>query len=395
MRVSKTVFLVGIVTMGVIALGVGQLLAGPTGPDGRSVIEASAAAYRSAPALTDTIRIRVEQPNGSEEEQFEMAIGASGDAELRLQGFVFASIGPKVFIRQETLPSKYVEVPLQDNLLDTIRSITNGQAAFPAPGLLLRYADTPDEQVNAFGLGLVNNLQLTGHETVQADGQSYDRLQFAAENGVEVTARIDQGTRLVKMVELKRAPLVYTFTMDPARHETLPEAIRFDPAGRRKVADLSKLSLGEGDPAPDFTLESLDGQPIKLSALRGKVIVLDFWATWCGPCKKGLPELQKFADWASENDKAVMVFPVNMGERQPTEAAKRQFVSSFWKKAGYGMTTLLDLDNAVARQYQVGPIPHTVVIGPDGTIIKVKIGFDPAMSTVLRETATEALSTPG
>jgi peroxiredoxin len=324
-----------------------------------------------------------------------MSIGASGDAELRMQGFVFASVGPKVFIYQESLPTKYVEVPLEENLIRTIDSITNGQAAFPAPALLMRYGQSMDDYRQAFGLGLVGNLSLTGHETVKADGRSLDELQFSADGGVQVTARIDQKTHFVSSIKLKRAPFTYTFTMDTQAHRTLPEAVRFDPGGRRQVEDLSKLSLGEGDPAPDFTLEALDGSTVRLADLSGQVVVLDFWASWCGPCKRGLPLLQEFAQWAAEEGHAIKVLPVNMAERKPTAAERRETAAAFWKGQGFEMTTLLDLENDVARQYQVGPIPHTVVIGPDGIILKVKIGFDPKMEEVLQETATKALESVG
>ena len=128
-----------------------------------------------------------------------------------------------------------------------------------------------------------------------------------------------------------------------------------------------------------------------LAELRGSVVVLDFWATWCGPCKRGLPLLQKVHDWAATEGHPVRVFAVNMAERERTPEAKHAKVSQFWSSTGYTMPVLMDLDDAISRAYGVGPIPHSVVIGPDGVIQKVHIGYDAKMDTTLKTLSTRLL----
>lgn len=121
-----------------------------------------------------------------------------------------------------------------------------------------------------------------------------------------------------------------------------------------------------GKPAPDFTLKSLDGTDVSLSSLKGKIVILDFWATWCGPCRKGLPVLMEIAK-ARANDNVVL-WAVDLDE-------SKSKVEDFLKKKGWNLPVLLDAKGKVSQKYGVGGIPHTVVIGPDGVIHSVEIGF--------------------
>jgi peroxiredoxin len=121
-----------------------------------------------------------------------------------------------------------------------------------------------------------------------------------------------------------------------------------------------------GKPAPDFTLKSLDGTDVSLSSLKGKIVILDFWATWCGPCRKGLPVLMEVAK-ARANDNVVL-WAVDVDE-------SKSKVQDFLKKKGWNLPVLLDAKGKVSQKYGVGGIPHTVLIGPDGVIHSVEIGF--------------------
>jgi thiol-disulfide isomerase/thioredoxin len=119
------------------------------------------------------------------------------------------------------------------------------------------------------------------------------------------------------------------------------------------------------------------------------MVVLDFWATWCGPCRLALPRLQKFRDWARAADLAIEVFPVNIAERLPTAEAKRAHVEKYWTRQGYTMDTLMDYDNSAATAFEIGPIPHSVVVGPDGTIAHIEVGFKPDFAERLKRMARE------
>jgi thiol-disulfide isomerase/thioredoxin len=110
----------------------------------------------------------------------------------------------------------------------------------------------------------------------------------------------------------------------------------------------------------------MDGKDVALKDLKGKVVVLDMWATWCPPCRASLPHLDKL--YQSVKDKGVNVFAVNLQEEQDDVAA-------FVKKTNLTVPVLLDKDGAVAQSYKASAIPQTVIIGKDGKVAKVFVGF--------------------
>lgn len=124
-----------------------------------------------------------------------------------------------------------------------------------------------------------------------------------------------------------------------------------------------------GQPAPSFSLPALsDGNPVALEDLKGSVVVLDFWATWCGPCVAALPKVQEVArDKASAG---VKVFAINLKE-------DREKVAAFVKEKGLELPVLLDAQGTSARAYKVQAIPQQVVIDRTGKVTAVFIGFDP------------------
>ncbi len=121
-----------------------------------------------------------------------------------------------------------------------------------------------------------------------------------------------------------------------------------------------------GKAAPDFTLDQLEGGPFILGKERGHLVILDFWATWCGPCIASLPELQKTA--ASFDPSQVKFIGVNQGE--PAAQVKKFLQQRNWK-----LRVALDTEQTVGAKYGVEGIPHTVLIGPDGKIAWTATGF--------------------
>ncbi|MFN9413521.1 MAG: TlpA family protein disulfide reductase [Pirellula sp.] len=116
-----------------------------------------------------------------------------------------------------------------------------------------------------------------------------------------------------------------------------------------------------------FSLSTLQGETWNLQDHAGKVIILDFWATWCGPCVKSLPEYLSVASKYNTND--VVFLGVNATE---TPEVVREFVS---RQKLDAFDTLFDFDGELTRKMQVNGIPHTVVIGPTGTIEHVHVGY--------------------
>jgi len=127
--------------------------------------------------------------------------------------------------------------------------------------------------------------------------------------------------------------------------------------------------LPVGNPAPDWTLKTSDGKSVSLSSLRGKVVVLDFWATWCIPCIQAMPGVQKLHEHFK--DKPVAVFGINVGERTWNADP-----AGFMKQKGYDYGLLLN-GGKVAQAYRVIGIPTFYVIAPDGAVLHASAGYDP------------------
>ena len=139
-----------------------------------------------------------------------------------------------------------------------------------------------------------------------------------------------------------------------------------------------------GKKAPNFESVLLDGSKFKLSEEKGKVVVLDFWATWCGPCVKALPEL---IEKTSQFDKKDVVFiAVNQGE-------SRKMISTFLKKKKLqGLTVALDKKQNIGRDYEVQGIPKTVIIDQKGIIRHVEVGFAEKTATRIRTEISNLLA---
>ncbi len=127
-----------------------------------------------------------------------------------------------------------------------------------------------------------------------------------------------------------------------------------------------ELPAVEGNQAPDFTLLDLSGRPVQLSSLRGKVVLLNFWATWCPPCREEIPSLVQL-------NKAMQGKPFQMLAVSVDEGGK-DAVQAFFAKKGVTLPALLDGDGKVSRVYGTTGVPETFVIDAKGVIMKKVMG---------------------
>ncbi|WP_078594742.1 redoxin domain-containing protein [Evansella clarkii] len=126
-----------------------------------------------------------------------------------------------------------------------------------------------------------------------------------------------------------------------------------------------EVGLNQGDYAPDFELEMLDGSAAKLSDFRGEKIMLNFWATWCPPCRAEMPDMQEVYE---END--VLILAVNLTQTETGMNAVESFVDDF----GLTFPIMLDEDIEVADLYEIQPIPTSFMINSEGRIHNIAYG---------------------
>jgi peroxiredoxin len=133
------------------------------------------------------------------------------------------------------------------------------------------------------------------------------------------------------------------------------------------TAGVAFAGVQKGQRAPEFSLPSLKGSNVALSQLRGKVVLVDFWAQWCEPCKKELPQLDRLSkEYAA---KGVVVLAVNIDKQR--DNAERMV-----KQLGLTLDVLLDPAGSVAGSYDLPKMPTSFVVDKKGIVRYVNEGFD-------------------
>ena len=128
------------------------------------------------------------------------------------------------------------------------------------------------------------------------------------------------------------------------------------------------MAANPGERAADFRLKALDGKTVALSSLRGKVVLVDFWASWCEPCKRELPILQEMA--ARLRGRGIEILTVNLDR-------ERANVEAFLKLRAIALPVLLNPDLSVADRFQPPKMPSSYVIDRKGLVRYVNAGFEP------------------
>ena len=126
------------------------------------------------------------------------------------------------------------------------------------------------------------------------------------------------------------------------------------------LADKNRSQPTSGS-APDFSLTTFDGQTVRLSDLRGKVVMINFWASWCGPCRDEAPELQR--TWERYKDRGVVFLGIAYTDTERNAQA-------FLKEYGTTYPNGLDLGTRISAQYHIQGVPETFIVDRDGNIVE-------------------------
>lgn len=131
-------------------------------------------------------------------------------------------------------------------------------------------------------------------------------------------------------------------------------------------ATLASAAATVGTAAPDFTLRTLSGSNMRLQEQRGQVVLVNFWATWCGPCRKEMPHLNRIAD--KYKSSGLVLMGVNVDDNVKNAA-------DLSAKLGVNFPVLLDTDKKVSRLYDLNSMPSTMVIDRSGRVRYVHRGY--------------------
>ncbi|WP_042223673.1 TlpA family protein disulfide reductase [Oceanobacillus manasiensis] len=156
--------------------------------------------------------------------------------------------------------------------------------------------------------------------------------------------------------------VIFNFVEDQKEAETEDYSQKNTSSEGGAIAPVESAGLEPGEMAPNFTLQTLNGEEIQLSELKGKKVLLNFWATWCPPCKEEMPEMQTFHETYGDE---VEVLAVNMTK---TETSGQNDVKKFNEKFAYSYPMPLDIEGEISAAYNVFTVPTTYFIGTDGRI---------------------------
>ena len=360
-----------------------------------------AAAYRALDGLTlrgsNVMDVRYGGMTMADEQAFESVAGGGGAAAGGDFRHEQAGVG-KLIVRDDGQTVIYDKVANRFERFgeaSAVEDAANPDAALAddEPHLQVLRREDPSLLLAING-GDVAALTLGAAATVDAEasygGVATDSLTFTRDNA-QVTLHFADDTRLLLAREIdatKKLEADGVTDVESARFATtydaseagavdeqafvfVPPRDALDVNAERAEQVTPALAL-EQKAAPAFDLPALGGDFVALADLKGQVVVLDFWASWCGPCRDGLPGLAALA--AEQED--VTVYAINVNE---DEAVVRGFLDEM----DLTLPVLLD-DGAVAGDYLVQGIPQTVVIDAAGVVRKVIVGYGPGTDEELR-----------
>jgi peroxiredoxin len=142
-----------------------------------------------------------------------------------------------------------------------------------------------------------------------------------------------------------------------------PEAMPAQNTAQEAAPPAAPISLNIGDAAPAFTMNGPDGKPISLADFKGKVVMLDFWATWCPPCVRSIPHVKEL--WAQYKDKDFVILGVSLDRDLDKWSTYIKDQNMSWPQVSDGKYW----ENAAAMQYQIESIPSVWILDKQGRIV--------------------------
>lgn len=383
-------------------------------PAARAALESLVKRYREAPTLTlkTTMKLTVSEGQSASREQeikAEFTHRNDGAAVARFRGFTcWVKDGMFHVVHESSEKDSYYVEEVDGS---PFWSFFMNFQDLPFPELALFWGEDDLDELCMQLHPRSTEIVPTSVESVTINGRETKKLVLSSP-GATLAFFIDPESRLIRSIEheLSGPPFaregakitsIYTYETDAHNDQPLDDSVfTFNIGDRQRVDAIGSLlpapverEIGNdedddapiaapagdlvGKPAPPFILATADGKAVDLNDLRGQAVVLDFWATWCGPCRVGLPLLHQVDTWADEHNIPVVILTVNVWEArgaQDTPDNRLKSATDFWTKQQFTLPILMDYTDQTAGAYGVSGIPTTVIIRPDGVVHDVHVG---------------------
>ena len=300
--------------------------------------------------------------------------------------FEFQNYSPKIgFYRIRVTPQNFAMLVLDSaDKVKVSGNITDLGNTYKVEGseettLFLRYNEmskSRDLRLDSLNKAFQSIMETSKMDAARMD--SVSRLFEAPYNAIVNSANEEMIEKLKKNTEMY-ASLMAIQALDPDRYADIYKAV--DQGLIKKYPNernvkmfhnvvLSMLSTAIGQPAPEIELETPEGKELALSSLKGKVVLIDFWASWCGPCRKEMPNVVKA--YAKFKNKGFEIFGVSLDQDKARwiEAIQKDGIT--WPQ----VSDLKQWQSSVVRQYNIQGIPYTVLLDREGNILAKNLRGD-------------------
>lgn len=368
-------------------------------PPGEQLVDKVINAYREIDQYDATMRLQMRQTDGrwtnSREGEFFIAFDRTTNHLLMdAPDQLLVVDGQTLYFKSPQFPGKHLATPIgSDPLAATWIMQQAPSMIYPVVQTDFAFLLSDDP------LGFISQDAAGKPVTLppdENDPHKRPRIQSAQQNGL-MTLTINPDTYLIDqvVVDIDTAAMgapagtTMSYVMDFTVHSTgepiAEDRFTFDTTGSAASPSMQHMmASGSNAPhpltglaTPELVLPDLDGNDYDLALDTHKVIVLDFWATWCPPCVAALPELQKVYDWTQEDGgKSVAIYAVNQGETA-------EEVKTFWADKGLSIPVLMDENFVTAQAFMVNGIPQTVIIA-NGKVQHVHVGFRPGVGEQIK-----------
>ncbi len=366
--------------------------------------------YREMPAIDVETTVRIGLGQGEiaaegDEVKARIFTVRNGRGLVEIHGFTCILGDEQVNVTHEASEDGYFTAPDDGS---PYYALVNLFRDLPFPHLAIALGEQSVEDVCMQLHSKAPWLVPTAVTEIQENGRPMRRIRFTSDNAtLDLFAEPTSGLFVHGKLEITGGMFVqpgttmtYEYEFDHTLHDQAPDpsTFAFDPGERQRVMMLSTLKPEPepaaapeqanralpagplvGRKAPPFILATMNGDAIDLEELRGQVVVLDFWASWCGPCvNDGIPTLHKISDWAREAMHPVKIVTINVFERpadgNDTPDQRLAKARESWQQHGFSLPVAMDFTDETAGAYSVTAIPTTVIVRADGTVHAQHVG---------------------